>query len=366
MTERTYIRRGSGESIATSSYPNITSSPFIELLNPKLDIEIAGYEQGVMALYAFYNSDKEYITASTGVGGGFKKHIIPASDIPANAKYIRYTGDSSNNSYIVGGVKLKSFDTYFQDIIESSAGGENPINPIGAITITGASLTYDGNTWFGLANKKLGTTAINKARNGIGNPSTDALSIWKKEFWTESEFEDIGVFAFQYANVADLDEVSNLLGSYLEYTPDYIEGAANPFSSYSEAQCLDYILKFLQAECYAQKDNPSSKWFGTQHGKPFRVMFVTHWHDGRPYYNLPIRTVAKRWGSAVCEFDKKIGFSKETPLSDGKQVSVLYAQDTQVADGITLGWHPKRGTDSAYIQGRMAEIFSASIREWFM
>ncbi|WP_312088016.1 DUF5040 domain-containing protein [Acinetobacter variabilis] len=363
MTERTYIRMGTGESLPTGSFPNLTSSPFIELLNPKLDIEVAGFGQVTIALYAFYNSDKEFITASTGGGSGFKKHIIPASDIPANAKYIRYTGDILNNSYVTGGVKLKSFDTYFQDIIDGSAGGENPI---GTIAITGASLAFDANDWFGIAVSRLGVSGINKARSGYGSPTNDGNEIWKDTFFTPEEFEDIDIFAFQYANVEGIADTQDLLPRPQDYTEGHEPTpTSNRIKQLTEAQAMDFILKTLQEKCYAQKDNPESKWYGSQHGKPLRLMFVTHWHDGRTENSASIRVLAKRWGAALCEFDTKIGFSKDQPLPDGTQVSTLYAQDTHIIDGVEYGWHPKRGYSSAYIQNRMGVIFAQSIKESF-
>lgn len=363
MTERTFISRDTGGADPTGSLHNLTSSPFIELLNPKLDIEVAGYGQSRIALYAFYNSDKEFITASTGGGGGYKKYTIPASDIPANAKYIRYTGDILNNSYITGGVKLKSFDTYFQDIIDGSAGGENPI---GTIAITGASLAHDANDWFGIAVSRLGVSGINKARSGYGRPTNDGNEIWKDTFFTPEEFEDVDIFAFQYANVEGIADTQDLLPRPQDYTEGHEPTpTSNRIKQLTEAQAMDFLLKTLQEKCYAQKDNPESKWYGTKHGKPLRLMFVTHWHDGRTENSASIRVLAKRWGAALCEFDTKIGFSKDQPLPDKTQVSTLYAQDNEVIDGVEYGHHPKRGYSSAYIQNRMGVIFAQSIKESF-
>lgn len=65
----------------------------------------------------------------------------------------------------------------------------------------------------------------------------------------------------------------------------------------------------------------------------------------------------KTKGKLDCkELDKNIGFSKNSvhPVTGG-QVSVIHAQDTEVIDGVTYGWHPSRAAD-AYIQDRIAEV----------
>lgn len=129
----------------------------------------------------------------------------------------------------------------------------------------------------------------------------------------------------------------------------------------AENMALDYILKNWLERCLAQKDNPASKWYGYKHGKPLRIMFATHWHDARDYYNLPIREIAARWGAAVCEFDKRIGFSNAVKLPDGTPLSMVYAQDEKSG----FGWHPLRGSDGEYVQGRMAGLFYTTLKEHF-
>lgn len=128
---------------------------------------------------------------------------------------------------------------------------------------------------------------------------------------------------------------------------------------------MDYILKKWQALCYEQRNVAGSKWYGTQHGKPCRIMFVSHWHDARSYYNDAIRVLAKRWGAQICPFDEKIGFSKSQPFQNGQQVSRLYAQDTQTIEDVVYGWHPLRGLEGEYIQSKMAGIFVTAIRDCF-
>ena len=150
-----------------------------------------------------------------------------------------------------------------------------------------------------------------------------------------------------------------------DYTKDFdITSEVNPFASMSHAMCHDYIIKKWRDMCYAQKDNPNSKWYNLPFGKPCRFIFVTHWHDGRTLYNEKIRELANRWGGLVCEFDKNVGFNKNQTLPDGTQVSVLYAVDTQEIDGVTFGWHPLRNGPGEYIQGRLARIFADTIKKF--
>ena len=79
-------------------------------------------------------------------------------------------------------------------------------------------------------------------------------------------------------------------------------------------------------------------------------------------YNTTIRQLGAKWGLPVVEFDKYIGFSKDSPHPvTGEQHSLLFSTDTQKTGGVTFGWHPKRGEDS-YIQQRMAAIFADTLR----
>ena len=97
---------------------------------------------------------------------------------------------------------------------------------------------------------------------------------------------------------------------------------------------------------------------------------VTDWNnnlvfetDVIPYRkNAAIRRLAARWGLPLVEFDRNIGFSKDTPNpATGTQQSLLHAQDTQTIEGVAYGWHPQRGQDK-YIQQRMAAIFTDTMR----
>lgn len=141
---------------------------------------------------------------------------------------------------------------------------------------------------------------------------------------------------------------------YTDYT--------TPFDRSNYAAAFDYVIKRYQSECYALKDDPKSKYYGTKSGKPAVIVLCTDWHDARTTYNAAIRRLAARWGLPLVEFDRNIGFSKDTPNpATGTQQSLLHAQDTQTIEGVAYGWHPQRGQDK-YIQQRMAAIFTDTMR----
>lgn len=242
------------------------------------------------------------------------------------------------------------------------------LGDIAGVGTMGASLIYDGNNWVESACHALGVDCYNKAVSGFGDPGYFANKLWRGEYCSDQEFENIDILVIQFASSGDVyQNNTGFLNDFNDYCRNFDPNICtyNQFYKYNPAQCIDYILKYWQNWCFKQKDNSKSKWYGTKHGKPCRLLFVTHWHDARVQYNNSIRKLAEKWGAAICEFDKKIGFSKDQPLADGMQVSVIYAVDTQEIDGVTYGWHPLRGTNGTYIQTRMAGIFMNSLIENF-
>lgn len=240
------------------------------------------------------------------------------------------------------------------------------LKDVNGIAAMGASLISPENSWFLDACDSLNVTGYNNAVSGIGIPSYFAEKLWRNQYCTDDEFENIDVLVIQFANCKDIYTSDALKPTASDYTANFdINNSDNPFLKYSHAQNLDYILKFWQERCAAQEHNSDSKWFGISGGKPFKVMLVTHWHDARVPYNESIRKVAQKWNLPVCELDKNIGFSKDKPLADGTQVSVMYAADTEVIDGITYGWHPLRGIRGIYIQSRIAKtLVDALLNEY--
>jgi len=240
-----------------------------------------------------------------------------------------------------------------------------PLGNISGVGTMGASLMYNGNNWVEDGCKLCGVTSYNKAESGVGVPSYFADKIWRGTYCTDAEFEAMDILAIQFASSGDV-YTGTFFDTSSEYVEDFdIEDETNQFAvAYTPAQCLDYILKYWQERCYACRNDSDSKWYNTQYGKPCRLMFVTHWHDARVGYNDSIRQVAAKWGGGICEFDKKIGFSKNQPIGT-LQPSVIYANETETISGVAYGWHPLRGSAGAYIQTKMANIFASSLMEYF-
>ena len=221
----------------------------------------------------------------------------------------------------------------------------------------GASLMASGNSWFTDGCNQLECGSYNKAVSGT-MPEYFAEKLWRGSFCSDVEFENTDILAIQFANTGDVYNANNLIAMTADYYDDFdLSKPDNPFTQYTYAQNLDFILKFWKDKCEQQEFNENSKWFGIAGGKPFKVILITHWHDARVTYNESIRLVAEKWNLPVCEFDKNIGFTKDKPLADGTQVSILYAQDTEVIDNVKYGWHPKQGKSGKEIQSRMANIF---------
>lgn len=235
----------------------------------------------------------------------------------------------------------------------------NPyITPRATVIAMGASLMSPDNSWFGDGCLMAKCNSINRAVGGLV-PVDFAEKLWKHSFCTLEEFEKVDILAIQLANAGNVYECDSLKDCVSDYTKNFIFNTpTNPFKKYNNAQLLDYILKMWKEMCERQQYNYKSKWFNHPNGKPFKVILVTHWHDARTDYNQSVRLLAKKWNIPVCEFDTKIGFSKDNPLPDGTQVSATYAIDFEKINGVVYGWHPKKDHE---IQDRMAAIFAETL-----
>lgn len=223
------------------------------------------------------------------------------------------------------------------------------------ILLTGASFAYSGNQWFSYVCKDLNITGYNKAVSGETMLHT-SQKIHDGTLYTQEEFEDFDVLLIFHSHNQAVNNTANIKTDYNDYTFPITDRSAQ----------WDYVLKKYAADCYAARLNPNSRWYGTACGKPFMVVVCTHWHDARTVFNNSIRELQKKWGFILCEFDTRIGFSKNQvhPVT-GEQVSILHAvngiNDTEVIDGVTYGWHPTRGAN-AWIQREMASIVESTIR----
>ncbi|WP_243350260.1 DUF5040 domain-containing protein [Parabacteroides sp. FAFU027] len=217
------------------------------------------------------------------------------------------------------------------------------------ILLTGASFASPQNTWFEQACRKLQARPINRAIGGEAIANT-ANRMVDGTLYTPEELEKIDAFVIMQVHDKDVFDESKLRAKYTDYP--------TPFNRDNYAIAFDYVIKRYITECYELRNNPKSKYFGTPIGKPVVIILCTNWHDGRVVYNTSVRKLADKWGFPVVEFDKYIGFSKNTlhPVT-GKQYSLLYATDNQMVGGERFGQHPYRGEQS-YIQQRMAAIFA--------
>lgn len=232
-----------------------------------------------------------------------------------------------------------------------ASGADTP--PSGGLLLTGASFASKENTWFEMGCRSLGVPAINRAVGGEAIADT-ANRMAAGTLYSKDELEAMDAFVIMQVHDKDVFDPAQLKASWTDYT--------TPFDRKNYAAAYDYVIKRYLADCYALRDEPSSKYHKTKVGKPAVIVLCTHWHDARVVYNTSVRQLANKWGLPLVEFDKNIGFSKNTPHPvTGEQYSLLYSTDKQVSDGVTYGWHPVRGEDS-HVQQRMAAIFADLMR----
>lgn len=215
--------------------------------------------------------------------------------------------------------------------------------------LTGASFAIPENGWFEMGCKDLGADAINKSVSGEAIYHT-ARRMDLGTFYTTEELDRTDVFVIGHVHNQNVANEQWLKEEWEDYT--------SIASTTDYAVAYDYVIKRYIADCRALKDNPESKYYGSEEGKPAKIMLCTHWHDSRTTYNPAIRKLADKWGFPLVKFDENIGFSRLDAEEDETQPSVGYAHDTETIGGVKYGWHPLRGSNS-YIQRRMAQIFVA-------
>ncbi len=216
------------------------------------------------------------------------------------------------------------------------------------LLLTGASFASPGNGWFELGCEKLDAVCLNRAIDGEAIANT-ANRMIDGTLYSPEELENIDALVIMQVHDKDVFEDSMLKAKYTDYPI--------PFDRSNYAAAYDYVIKRYITECYNLQFDEKSRYYGNKTGKPAVIVLCTHWHDARTQLNSSIRQLAAKWGLPLVEFDKNIGFSKVVPHPvTGEQISLIYAQDSQMTDGVKYGWHPKRGKDQ-YIQQRMASIF---------
>ena len=170
------------------------------------------------------------------------------------------------------------------------------------ILLTGASFASPQNGWFEIGCRQLDARALNRAIGGESIADT-ANRMAEGTLWNAGELDEMDALVIMQVHNRDASATGGLKEKYTDYT--------TPFDRSNYAA---------------------------------------------------IRRLAARWGLPLVEFDRNIGFSKDTPNpATGTQQSLLHAQDTQTIEGVAYGWHPQRGQDK-YIQQRMAAIFTDTMR----
>lgn len=223
--------------------------------------------------------------------------------------------------------------------------------------LTGASFASPNNGWFELGCDLVGATPLNRAIGG--EAITDAANRMEKGIlYSREELENIDALVIMQVHDRDVFEESQLKNKYTDYQ--------TPFDRSNYAAAFDYVIKRYLTECYNLKFDSTSVYYNTRAGKPAVVVLCTDWHDGRVTYNTSVRRLAEKWGFPVVEFDKQIGFSRNSlhPVT-GEQVSRLFTGDKQEISGEIFGWHPESGKDK-YIQRRMGAIFADTMRKIFL
>jgi hypothetical protein len=220
--------------------------------------------------------------------------------------------------------------------------------------LTGASFASPPNGWFEIGCELIDATPINRAVGGEAIADT-ANRMAEGDLYSREELEGFDALVIMQVHEKDVFDESQLKQKYTDYQI--------PFDRSNYAVAFDYVIKRYLTECYNLKFDPSSVYYNTRMGKPAVVVLCTDWHDGRVTYNTSVRKLAEKWGFPVVEFDKLIGFSKNSLHSvTGEQVSRIFTGDKQEIDGDTFGWHPDGGKEQ-YIQRRMGAIFADTMRK---
>ena len=221
--------------------------------------------------------------------------------------------------------------------------------------LTGASFASPNNGWFEVGCELLNATPLNRAIGGEAIANT-ANRMIEGTLYSKAELEEIDALVIMQVHERDVFNSRELKDKYTDYE--------TPFTRDDYAAAFDYVIKRYLTECYNLKFDENSIYYNTP-GKPAVIVLCTDWHDGRVMYNSTVRQLADKWGFPVVEFDKYIGFSKDSvhPVT-GEQISRLFTGDWQEINGETFGWHPENGQDK-YIQRRMGAIFADTMRKIF-
>lgn len=169
------------------------------------------------------------------------------------------------------------------------------------ILLTGASFASPQNGWFEIGCRQLEARALNRAVGGESIADT-ANRMAEGTLWNAGELDALDALVIMQVHNRDVSATGGLKEKYTDYT--------TPFDRSNYAAAFDYVIKRYFSECYALKDDPKSKYYGTKSGKPAVIVLCTDWHDARttitpPYGASPHGGAFRSWSSTRTSASRK-------------------------------------------------------------
>lgn len=162
-------------------------------------------------------------------------------------------------------------------------------NPGYTFVLTGASFASPSNTWFETGCERIGATPINRAVGGQSILSTVKMML-DGTLYSREELERMDALVIMQVHDRDV-YVSEDLGKGKCW-----EECASCLETGNYAEGFDFVIKRYMSDCYNLRDDPDSKYYRSQSGKPALIVLCTHWHDARTVYNESVRKLAAKWG----------------------------------------------------------------------
>ena len=135
------------------------------------------------------------------------------------------------------------------------------------ILLTGASFASPQNGWFEIGCRQLDARALNRAIGGESIADT-ANRMAEGTLWNAGELDEMDALVIMQVHNRDVSATGGLKEKYTDYT--------TPFDRSNYAAAFDYVIKRYQSECYALKDDPKSKYYGTKSGPAARGVRQEH------------------------------------------------------------------------------------------
>ena len=158
------------------------------------------------------------------------------------------------------------------------------------ILLTGASFASPQNGWFEIGCRQLEARALNRAVGGESIADT-ANRMAEGRLWSPGELDALDALVIMQVHNRDVSATGGLKEKYTDYT--------TPFDRSNYAAAFDYVIKRYFSECYALKDDPKSKYYGTKstgttRGRPITPPYGASPHGGAFRSWSSTRTSASR------------------------------------------------------------------------